>query len=201
MKPITLLFVFLNIIIFTTGCVGIVSGDLADINKNQKISLPDCDVQPKEYQLSVILGDDYSGRRFAAELSTATLGIIPTYQFTNVHSVVKITHKDATVFKRDYKSKVHGFYGVISWLTLAPFFDNSNKRLSLGNSNHIGISPGLTWRTYTKALHELPKSIDIKNLCYQSNHKRKVTSLKPGSLFYRLRQMKQKSKIKSESVK
>ena len=194
MKSITLLFILLNSVVFSTGCVGIVSGDLADIDNNQRVSLPDCHVLSKEYQLSITLVGNYSGRKFAAELSTATFGIIPTYQFTNVHSEVTITHKDAIVFKRDYKSKVHGFYGLIPWLTLSPFFDTSNKRLSLGDSKHSGIPRGIKWRTYTKALHELPKSINIHDLCYQREAKRKLSSLKPGSLFYRINKTRQKSR-------
>ena len=194
MQPINLLLLLLMTTIFLSGCVGIVSGDLADINKNKKLSLPYCDVQAKTYQLNVRLGGKYSGRKFAAELSSATLGIIPTYQFTNVYSEVIITRNDVTVFTKGYKSKVHGFYGLIPWLTLAPFLDDSSKRLSLENHDHIGIPLGIRWRSYRKALQELPKNIDLDDICYQRTPQRPYSSLKQGDLFYQLQQTKKKAK-------
>lgn len=113
--------------------------------------MPTCTGTPLYYQViyKSDAKDDYGDLNIAGFVSTLTLGIIPTYWTTTVHSEATILHEGKTVYSRKYKSRIHKFYGFL-WICILP--SESINALQVDEGNGIEIEWGIQDRTLCKVV-------------------------------------------------
>jgi len=150
--------------LFLSGCAGYVGGDLENINMQSDIKY--CRSEPTSYVIQVTSDakDDYADQNFAGNISTWTLGIIPTYWLSFVTSDTKVTHDGEEFYSRQDSSRIHKFYGLL-WLILPETEDS----LSADEGSGLRVESGIERRAISKTLNELAVDIKLEDICISSS--------------------------------
>jgi hypothetical protein len=132
-----------------SGCAGFVGGDLRNTRSDCK--MPACTGTPAFYQVlyQSDAKDDYDDDNIADLVSSCTLGIIPTYWTTTVHSEATIFHDGKVVDARKYQSRIHKFYGIL-WVLILP--TKSINALQADEGGGIRVKWGIRDRTLYKVV-------------------------------------------------
>jgi len=96
--------------------------------------------------------NDYLDQNIAGAVAGVTLGIIPTYWTTTVHSEATVFENGTPVFHRKYKSRIHSFYGVLWAIIPLPIKDINTFKADEGSG--IRIEEGIRNRTFWKIIAE-----------------------------------------------
>src|SRR4051812_5175974 len=104
--------------LYLSGCACYVGGDLRNTESNFK--MPAC-TGTSIYQVTYKSDarDDPGKPNIASVLSGWTLGIMPTYWTTTVHSEATVFHNGDAIFARRYQARIHKFYGFL-WGFILP---------------------------------------------------------------------------------
>lgn len=132
-----------------SGCAGFVSGDLRNTQSDYR--MPACTGAPAHYQVvyQSDAKDDSNDDNFASLVSGLTLGIIPTYWTTTVHSEATIFQDGKAVDTRRYRSRIHKFYGIL-WVFVLP--TKSINALQADEGGGIRVEWGIRNRTLYKVV-------------------------------------------------
>jgi hypothetical protein len=134
-----------------SGCAVFVGGDLG--NSKSDYRMPICTGTPVYYQViyKSDAKDDYGDQNVAGFISWCTLGIVPTYWKSTVHSEATILHDGGPVYTGKYTSRVHKFYGIL-WGLILPFESKSINALQADEGGGIRIEWGTRDRTLWKVV-------------------------------------------------
>ena len=145
--------VVLFLSLFLTGCVGYVAGDL----KNTKSAHG----RPASGNYKVLCKsdakDDCGDQNISGWITTLTLGIIPTYWSTEVHSEATIVQNGEPVYTKKYSSRIHKFYGIL-WSLVLPY-DTINA-LQSDEGGGIRTEWGIRDRTYYRIVADHGGNLD-----------------------------------------
>jgi hypothetical protein len=132
-----------------SGCAGFVSGDLRNTRSDYRMRA--CTGTAAHYQVlyQSDAKDDYGDLNIAGYISSFTLGIIPTYWTTTVHSEATIFQDGKAVDTRKYRSRVHKFYGIL-WVFVLP--TKSINALQADEGNGVEVEWGIRSRTLYKVV-------------------------------------------------
>jgi hypothetical protein len=151
---------------FITGCAAIVGGDVAGVSLNEMDdTIPACSKSNKKYQLKIIINkDSLSEKGYLAQLTSLyTLGIIPTYQFLDADSSFRILENESVIYEKEYNNRIHIMYGFL-FIPVHAFSEINKIDFNLPHA-HFPLRSSIRWRTFRKALDDLPEFIKRDDLC------------------------------------
>lgn len=134
-----------------SGCVGYVAGDLRNIKTDYRMTARTNVHTDYQVIYKSDAKNDYGDKNVAGIISSFTLGIVPTYWTTTVHSEATILHNNTPVFNRKYKSRIHVFYGIL-WGIIFP--TNSKNTIQADEGNGLEIEWEVQNRTLNKIVSE-----------------------------------------------
>lgn len=130
-----------------SGCAGFMAGDLRNTRSDH--AMPSCGCTNAYYQVlyKSDAEDDCCDKNIAGRVSAATLGIVPTYWTSSVHSEVTVLHDGQSVYAKKYTSRIHKFYGLL-WTFVFPFKTMNALRADEGGGLRIkwGVRDRTLWK-------------------------------------------------------
>lgn len=154
MKPYRTIPCILITGLLLSGCTGYVGGDLK--NTRSDYGMPTYKEGLFDYSVKYTSDaeDDYCDQNIAGFITGWTLGIIPTYWMSTVHSEAVVFEQDAPVYTGRYKSRIHKFYG-IPWALILPIFPHNDKNaLAADEGGGLRVEWGIRDRTLRKVMTE-----------------------------------------------
>lgn len=149
MKSVWVIVSLLGVVLCASGCAGYVSGDLRNVPSRPQLS--PCRGSDTDYQIEIDSDAkaDERSQNISEILSTYTLGIVPTYWTSIIHSEATILRDGKIVFSTSYVSRVHKFYGIL-WPLILP--TKTVNSIPCDEGSGIEVAWAIRDRTAAKAI-------------------------------------------------